>query len=60
VPFAFTTGYNDLIFLPPLLREYPHLTKPYNPTDVKELVSRLQHQAMERPPLPRDESNQVA
>jgi two-component sensor histidine kinase/DNA-binding response OmpR family regulator len=60
VPFAFTTGYNDLIFLPPLLREYPHLAKPYNPADVKDLVSRLQHQAMERPALPRDESNQVA
>ena len=60
VPFAFTTGYNDLIFLPPLLREYPHLTKPYNPADVKDLVAKLQHQASERVAIARDESNQVA
>jgi CheY-like chemotaxis protein len=60
VPFAFTTGYNDLIFLPPLLREYPHLTKPYNPADVKDLVAQLQLQASERVALARDESNQVA
>lgn len=60
VPFAFTTGYNDLIFLPPLLREYPHLTKPYNPADVKDLVAQLQLQASERVALTRDESNQVA
>ncbi|AGK57611.1 signal transduction histidine kinase [Hyphomicrobium denitrificans 1NES1] len=60
VPFAFTTGYNDLIFLPPLLREYPHLTKPYNPADVRDLVATLQHQASERVALSRDESNQVA
>jgi PAS domain S-box-containing protein len=60
VPFAFTTGYNDLIFLPPRLREYPHLPKPYNPADVKDLVARLQHQAAERMTLAHDESNQVA
>lgn len=60
VPFAFTTGYNDLIFLPPPLREYPHLTKPYNPTDVKELVQQLQRQASEKLVMARDESNQVA
>lgn len=60
VPFAFTTGYNDLIFMPPLLREYPHLTKPYNPADVRDLVAKLQHQASERVALARDESNQVA
>ena len=41
IPFAFTTGYNDLIFLPPALREYPRLTKPYNPGDVKNLVLKL-------------------
>ncbi|MFA5957916.1 response regulator [Hyphomicrobium sp.] len=41
IPFAFTTGYNDLVFLPPRLREYPHLTKPYNPADVKDLVKML-------------------
>lgn len=45
IPFAFTTGYNDLIFLPPRLREYPHLTKPYNPGDVKELVKMLVYRA---------------
>lgn len=45
VPFAFTTGYNDLIFLPPRLREYPHLTKPYNMSEVKDLVARLKCQA---------------
>ena len=48
VPFAFTTGYNDLIFLPPRLREYPRLTKPYNPGDVKDLVNKLQTMAAER------------
>ena len=48
VPFAFTTGYNDLIFLPPPLREYPRLTKPYNPGDVKDLVNKLQTLAAER------------
>ena len=48
VPFAFTTGYNDLIFLPPPLREYPRLTKPYNPGDVKDLVHKLQTLAAER------------
>jgi PAS domain S-box-containing protein len=45
VPFAFTTGYNDLIFLPPPLRECPRLTKPYNPLAVKTLVSELQKRA---------------
>ncbi|HVZ04326.1 response regulator [Hyphomicrobium sp.] len=60
VPFAFTTGYNDLVFLPPPLREYPHLTKPYNPADVKELVLKLQRQASEKRTVTRDESNQVA
>jgi CheY-like chemotaxis protein len=48
VPFAFTTGYNDLIFLPPPLRKYPRLTKPYNPVDVKDLVARLHRSALER------------
>jgi PAS domain S-box-containing protein len=60
VPLAFTTGYNDLIFLPPRLRDYPHLTKPYNPPDVKALISRLQQQAQERLAAARDASNQVA
>lgn len=60
VPFAFTTGYNDLIFLPPTLRGYPHLTKPYNPDDVKTLVAELQHQALERAAMTPNESNQVA
>jgi PAS domain S-box-containing protein len=60
VPFAFTTGYNDLIFLPPLLREYPHLTKPYNPADVKELVSKLQQQALDTVAVAHNQSNQVA
>jgi two-component sensor histidine kinase len=45
IPFAFTTGYNDLVFLPPHLREYPHLTKPYNPGDVKNLVKMLVYRA---------------
>ncbi len=45
IPFAFTTGYNDLVFLPPRLREYPHLTKPYNPGDVKNLVNMLAYRA---------------
>ena len=45
VPFAFTTGYNDLIFLPPRLRQYPHLTKPYNMSEVKELVQKLKLRA---------------
>jgi PAS domain S-box-containing protein len=48
IPFAFTTGYNDLVFLPPRLREYPHLTKPYNPADVKALVTNLAHVCEER------------
>jgi len=48
IPFAFTTGYNDLIFLPPALREYPRLTKPYNPGDVKNLVLKLRSLATER------------
>jgi two-component sensor histidine kinase/CheY-like chemotaxis protein len=59
IPFAFTTGYNDLVFLPPGLRDYPHLTKPYNPADVKDLVAMLGyggegHRAAE------NTSNQVA
>lgn len=58
IPFAFTTGYNDLVFLPPRLREYPHLTKPYNPADVKELVKMLAYRADEQ--LTADASNQVA
>ncbi len=45
IPFAFTTGYNDLVFLPPRLREYPHLTKPYNPADMKDLVKMLAYRA---------------
>jgi len=60
IPFAFTTGYNDLIFMPPLLREYPHLTKPYNPVDVKDLVSALHHQALERTALSHGDADQVA
>lgn len=60
IPFAFTTGYNDLIFMPPLLRDYPHLTKPYNPADVKDLVAELQRQALERAALSHDDANQVA
>jgi PAS domain S-box-containing protein len=60
VPFAFTTGYNDLIFMPPLLREYPHLTKPYSLADVRDLVARLHYQAREREVLPHGDSNQVA
>lgn len=60
VPFAFTTGYNDLIFMPPVLREYPHLTKPYNPADVKDLVAKLQLLASERAALSHDDANQVA
>jgi len=60
VPFAFTTGYNDLIFMPPVLRNYPHLTKPYNPADVRDLVAKLQHKASESVPITHDESNQVA
>ncbi len=60
VPFAFTTGYNDLIFMPPLLRNYPHLTKPYSLADVKELVAKLQRQSAERAERTRDDANQVA
>jgi CheY-like chemotaxis protein len=60
IPFAFTTGYNDLIFLPPRLREHPHLTKPYNPTDVKDLVSKLQDQIAVQLTEAHDASNQVA
>ncbi|HET6389082.1 HWE histidine kinase domain-containing protein [Hyphomicrobium sp.] len=48
IPFAFTTGYNDLVFLPPRLRDYPHLTKPYNPADVKDLVTLLAYDAEQR------------
>jgi PAS domain S-box-containing protein len=58
VPFAFTTGYNDLVFLPPQLREYPHLTKPYNPGDVKDLVRMLAYRAEAQHPA--NASNQVA
>jgi CheY-like chemotaxis protein len=60
VPFAFTTGYNDLIFLPPPLREYPRLTKPYNPADVKDLVTKLQRLATERPAGAGTASSEVA
>jgi PAS domain S-box-containing protein len=60
IPFAFTTGYNDLIFLPPRLREHPHLTKPYNPADVKDLVSKLQDQMTAQLTEAHDVSNQVA
>ncbi|CAA2141079.1 HWE histidine kinase domain-containing protein [Hyphomicrobium sp. ghe19] len=59
IPFAFTTGYNDLVFLPPRLRDYPHLTKPYNPADVKDLVTMLAHGAEERRTVD-SASNQVA
>ncbi len=58
IPFAFTTGYNDLVFLPPRLRDYPHLTKPYNPGDVKNLVKMLAYRVEERRAT--DASNQVA
>ncbi|MET0409061.1 MAG: response regulator [Hyphomicrobium sp.] len=57
IPFAFTTGYNDLVFLPPRLREYPHLTKPYNPADVKDLVKMLAYRFGEQRA---DTSDQVA
>jgi PAS domain S-box-containing protein len=60
VPFAFTTGYNDLIFMPPPLRNYPHLTKPYSLADVKDLVAKLQRQSAERVEHTRDDANQVA
>lgn len=60
VPFAFTTGYNDLIFMPPPLRNYPHLTKPYGLADVKDLVAKLQRQSAERAEHTRDDANQVA
>lgn len=59
IPFAFTTGYNDLVFLPPRLRDYPHLTKPYNPADVKDLVTLLGHDAEQRRSA-ESASNQVA
>ncbi len=58
IPFAFTTGYNDLVFLPPRLREYPHLTKPYNPADVRDLVKMLAYRSDEKHAA--DASNQVA
>ncbi|MBA2127620.1 histidine kinase [Hyphomicrobium methylovorum] len=60
IPFAFTTGYNDLIFLPPQLRSYPHLTKPYSPADIKGLVARLQDQAARQAREVHKEANQVA
>ena len=60
IPFAFTTGYNDLIFLPPPLRDYPHLTKPYSPADVKKLVAQLHRQALEKSDLVGSESDRVA
>ncbi|RUO98011.1 HWE histidine kinase domain-containing protein [Hyphomicrobium sp.] len=58
IPFAFTTGYSDLVFLPPRLREYPHLKKPYNPADVKDLVKTLAYRAIDHQAS--DASNQVA
>lgn len=58
IPFAFTTGYNDLVFLPPRLREYPHLKKPYNPGDVTDLVNMLAFRADEQHAA--STSNQVA
>lgn len=58
IPFAFTTGYNDLVFLPPRLREYPHLKKPYNPGDVSDLVKTLAGRADEQHVA--STSNQVA
>jgi PAS domain S-box-containing protein len=60
VPFAFTTGYNDLIFLPPQLREYPHLTKPYNRADMKKLVVKLRGLAAKRLATARDTSDHIA
>ncbi|MGO4683885.1 response regulator [Hyphomicrobium sp. 2TAF46] len=59
IPFAFTTGYNDLVFLPLRLRDYPHLTKPYNPAEVKDLVALLGHGAEQRRSA-ESPSNQVA
>lgn len=58
IPFAFTTGYSDLVFLPPRLREYPHLPKPYNPADVRALVKMLAFRSDEQHAT--DASNQVA
>jgi len=58
IPFAFTTGYSDLVFLPPRLREYPHLPKPYNPADVRNLVKMLAFSLDEQHSA--DASNQVA
>ncbi len=58
IPFAFTTGYNDLVFLPPRLREHPHLKKPYNPGDVKDLVKMLGYRAKDHRAA--NASNQVA
>jgi CheY-like chemotaxis protein len=58
IPFAFTTGYNDLVFLPPRLREHPHLKKPYNPADVKDLVRMLSFRASDQRAA--NASNQVA
>mgnify|MGYP000423870880 FL=1 len=58
IPFAFTTGYSDLVFLPPRLREYPHLKKPYNPADVKDLVKTLAYRSIDHQAS--DASNQVA
>lgn len=58
IPFAFTTGYSDLVFLPPRLRSYPHLPKPYNPRDVQDLVRMLAFNSKERHSA--DASNQVA
>lgn len=58
IPFAFTTGYNDLVFLPPRLRDYPHLKKPYNPADVTNLIKLLAYRADEQHAA--NTSNQVA
>lgn len=58
IPFAFTTGYSDLVFLPPRLRNYPHLPKPYNPRDVQDLVKMLAFNSDEQHSA--DASNQVA
>jgi PAS domain S-box-containing protein len=60
VPFAFATGYNDLIFLPPQLREYPLLTKPYNRTDMKKLVVKLRRLSAKRFATASDRSDQIA
>jgi PAS domain S-box-containing protein len=59
VPFAFTTGYNDFVIVPPRLREYPRLTKPYSPPEMRDLILRLQRLASERKSAPRDTTDHI-